>query len=68
MTKNSQQSTKVEGKGAELIWSQTYSSLLHSWCSLASYGPSQVAQMIKNVPATQETRVRSLGWEGPLEK
>ena len=24
--------------------------------------------MIKNLPATQETPVRSLGWEDPLEK
>ena len=24
--------------------------------------------MIKNVPATRETQVRSMGWEGPLEK
>ena len=24
--------------------------------------------MIKNMPAVQETRVRSLGWEDPLEK
>ena len=29
---------------------------------------SLVAQMIKNLPAVQETRVRSLGWEDPLEK
>ena len=27
-----------------------------------------VAQMVKNLPVTQETRVRSLGWENPLEK
>ena len=27
-----------------------------------------VAQMIKCLPAMQETRVRSLGWEDPLEK
>ena len=24
--------------------------------------------MVKNLPAMQETRVRSLGWEDPLEK
>ena len=24
--------------------------------------------MIKNLPATQETRVQPLGWEDPLEK
>ena len=27
-----------------------------------------VAQTIKNLPATQETLVQSLGWEDPLEK
>ena len=27
-----------------------------------------VAQKVKNLPAMQETRVRSLGWEVPLEK
>ena len=24
--------------------------------------------MVKNLPATQETQVQSLGWEDPLEK
>ena len=32
-----------------------------SWASL-------VAQMLKNLPAVQETRVWSLGWEDPLDK
>ena len=27
-----------------------------------------VAQMVKNLPARQETRVQSLGWGVPLEK
>ena len=31
------------------------------------YG-SLVAQMVKNLPAVQETRVPSLGWEDPLEE
>ena len=31
-------------------------------------GASLVAQMMKNLPAVQETRVRFLGWEDPLEK
>ena len=35
--------------------------LQYSWASL-------VAQLIKNPPAMRETRVRSLGWEDPLEK
>ena len=34
---------------------------LYIWVSL-------VAQLVKNPPAMQETRVRSLGWEDPLEK
>ena len=29
---------------------------------------SLVAQSVKVLPAVQETRVRSLGWEDPLEK
>ena len=35
--------------------------LQYSWASL-------VAQVVKNLPAMQETWVRSLGWEDPLEK
>ena len=35
--------------------------LQYSWASL-------VAQLVKNSPAMQETPVRSLGWEEPLEK
>jgi len=29
---------------------------------------SLVAQSVKNLPAVQETRVQSMGWEYPLEK
>ena len=29
---------------------------------------SLVAQLVKNMPAIQETWVQSLGWEDPLEK
>ena len=35
--------------------------LQYSWASL-------VAQMVKKLPAMQESWVRSLGWENPLEK
>ena len=31
-------------------------------------GPSLATQLVKNPPAMQETWVRSLGWEDPLEK
>ena len=27
-----------------------------------------MAQMVKNLPAIEETRIQSLGWEDPLEK
>ena len=29
---------------------------------------SLIAQMVKNLPAMQETWVQSLGWEDPMEK
>ena len=29
---------------------------------------SLVAQLVKNPPVMQETRVQSLGWEDPMEK
>ena len=32
------------------------------------YQVSLVAQMVKNLPTMQETRVQSLGWEDSLEK
>ena len=35
--------------------------LQYSWISL-------VAQLVKNLPAMQETWIQSLGWEDPLEK
>ena len=31
-------------------------------------GASLVAQIVKNLPAMQETQVQPLGWEDPLEK
>ena len=33
-----------------------------------SYGASLIAQLVKNLPAVQETWVLSLGWEDLLEK
>ena len=45
-----------------LRWYHIYKlPLQYSWASL-------VAQTVKNPPAMQETWVRSLGWEDPLEK
>ena len=40
-----------------------------SYCPLCrGEGGFLVAQIVKNLPAMQETLVRSLGWEDPLEK
>ena len=43
-------------------FSGSSTSLLHDWRA------SLVAQLVKNLPAMQETWVRSPGWEDPLEK
>ena len=47
-----------------------YSVLFTCWLKKVSccYAPSLVAQLVKNLPAMQETRLQSLGWEDPLEK
>ena len=39
-----------------------------SWAPPTPLWASPVAQLVKNPPAVQETWVRSLGWEDPLEK
>ena len=35
---------------------------------IIAFGASLVTQLMKNLPAMQETCVRTLGWEDPLEK
>ena len=35
---------------------------------MSPFWASVVAQLVKNLPTVQETRLRSLGWEDPLEK
>ena len=63
-TKTSQQD-KRSITGVKGGWNQKHTSqetiLRVSWASL-------VAQMVKNLPAMQETWVQSLGQEGPLKK
>ena len=39
-----------------------------SICGFPIFLSALMAQMVKNLPAMQETRVQSLGWEDPLEK
>ena len=38
------------------------------WLHYGYVRASLVAESVKNLPAMQETRVRSLGWEDPLEE
>ena len=38
------------------------------WSSVYLLWDSLVAQLVKNLPAMQETPVQLLGWEVPLEK
>ena len=48
--------------------------LVDSWVELGfrvgmkDFGASLVAQRLKHLPGLRETRVRSLGWEDPMEK
>ena len=41
---------------------------MHVFISLDLYLGVELLEQVKNLPAVQETRVRSLGWEDPLEK
>ena len=36
--------------------------------NLVTKWPSLIAQLVKNLPAMQDTLVQFLGWEDPLEK
>ena len=48
----------------------TWEAWVHFWAHEATASPwaSLVAQLVKNLPVVQETWVRFLGWEDPLEK
>ena len=41
--------------------------IIFSYCTSVLGFPEALAQMVKNLPAVQETQVRSLGQEDPLE-
>ena len=50
-----------------LEWgSIAFSNIIHEGSSYQEASP--VAQLVKSPPAMQETPVRFLGWEDPLEK
>ena len=61
-----------EGTGSLVVWLRIW---VHSFCftevfyrSSLSVRSSLGGSAVKNLPAMQETRVQSLGWEGPLGK
>ena len=59
-TYNAGDSSSIPGSGTSAGEGIGYP-LQYSWAS-------QVAWMVKNLPAMTETRVQSPGWEDPLEK
>ena len=59
--------TKVGYQVGSLLWTEICP--LHQiHISSVQCRASLVAQMVKYLPAVWETRIRSLGWEDPLEK
>ena len=60
-------STRVRFQVLQWKHSQRRSKVFFCFCTQARWH-SLVAQMIKNLPAMQETCVRSLGWKDPLEE
>ena len=53
---------------AAISWCVCSLALLHSHSNLTLMRSILAAQAVKNLPIMEETRVRSLGWEDPLEK
>ena len=51
-----------------VVWSTTLASLTQGGPVIKDVRASLVAQMVKILPAVQETQIPSLGWEDPLEK
>ena len=49
------------------MWAGKRENKSGGWDANTNWAPL-VAQMVENLPAVQETSVRSLGWGGPLEK
>ena len=60
VTANARDPSLIPGSGRSTGEGVGYS-LQYSWASL-------VAQLVKNLPAVQETWVQFLGWGDPLEK
>ena len=62
---------KSHGQEPGRMQSMGWQRVKHNWATnifTSLHNASLVAQLVKNPPAMQETWVRSLGWEDPLEK
>ena len=59
----------LQSKGLSRVFSNTTVQSINSLALSFLYsGTSLVAQMVKHLSTMQETQVRALGWEDPLEK
>ena len=58
--------TVIVNQGVPQLWLKI--SLFHVTLQIIYLGASLVAQLVKNLPAKQETQVKSLGWEDLLKK
>ena len=50
------------------LWGNKELDMTEQFIFIYIFGASLVAQRLKRLPGMRETRVRSLGWEDPLEK
>ena len=59
-----------ETPNSESLWFSFFNIylFLNFYCSVVDRWASLVVQMVKNPPVMQDTQVRSLGWEDPLEE
>ena len=57
-----------KGRIVHTLDCELYGLLLQLLSSTVSHRASMEAQTVKNLPAVQETQIRSLGQEDPLEK
>jgi len=65
---NSTTSLEQTGILGKLEWPKWLDINSHLFCELNTHLGSLIAQLVKNPPAMQETRVRFRGWEDPMEK
>ena len=69
LASNNQERNQAGTVPGDLGWGWFEVSLLCVCACVCVHAPtSLVAQMVKNLPAMQETQFQSLGWEDPLEK